>query len=265
MISLLFMVLSSGFLLKGTRKFNKDVIFAFVMILTGTLLVIGPEFVYLRDQFGTRMNTVFKFYFQVWILWSLVAAYAAWLILSKLKKTGRWLFFVFLTVIFLSGLFYTYGTLMETTQSFTRKPTLDGLAYYANYYPEDWAAIEWVNNNVGDHEVVLEGTRGAYWVEGRSSRISMMTGIPTVMGWVNHESQWRGPLFSMVANREGDISTIYLSRDWDTTLTLLDKYQVEYVVVSPLEREWYGSIYLEKFDNNMKRVYDQGEVIIFQR
>ena len=264
-ITFIFLVISSGFLLTRINKFNKPVIFAFVMILTGSLLVIGPEFVYLRDQFGTRMNTVFKFYFQVWILWSLVAAYACWFIISKLKKTGRWLFFVFLTIIFLSGLFYTYGTLMETTQSFTRKPTLNGLAYYANYYPDDWAAIEWVNANVGDHQVVLEGTRGAYWVEGRSSRISMMTGIPTVMGWVNHESQWRGPLFSMVANREGDISTIYLSRDWEATLILLDKYQVDYVVISPLEREWYGSINLEKFDNNMKRVYDQGEVIIFQR
>ena len=265
LVAIVLLILTTGFLLIRKKEIGKPLIFGFIMVLTGTLLFIGPEFVYLRDQFGTRMNTVFKFYFQVWILWSLVAAYAAWLIISKLKKTGRWLFFVFLTIIFLSGLFYTYGTLMETTQSFTRKPTLDGLAYYANYYPEDWAAIEWVNNNVGDHDVVLEGTRGAYWVEGRSSRISMMTGIPTVMGWVNHESQWRGPLFSMVADREGDISTIYLSRDWEVTRFLLDKYQVKYVVVSPLEWEWYGSINLEKFDNNMKRVYDQGEVIIFQR
>jgi YYY domain-containing protein len=264
-VAFVFLIISSGFLLLRKKEIQKPVIFGFIMVLTGTLLFIGPEFVYLRDQFGTRMNTVFKFYFQVWILWSLMAAYTSWLVISRLKKFGRWLFLVFLTIIFLSGLFYTYGTLMETTQRFTRQPTLDGLAYYANYYPDDWAAIEWVNANVADHDVVLEGTRGAYWIEGRSSRFSMMTGIPTVMGWVNHESQWRGPLFSLVANREGEINTIYVSRDWDTTVDLLDKYQVKYVVVSPLEWEWYGSIYLDKFDINMKRVFEFGEIIIYQR
>ena len=39
-------------------------------------LVIFPEFFYLRDLFGTRMNTIFKFYYQAWILFGLSAAYA---------------------------------------------------------------------------------------------------------------------------------------------------------------------------------------------
>ncbi len=51
----------------------------FVILLTalGAFLVLWLEFFYLRDFFGVRMNTVFKFYFATWILWSVAAAYAA--------------------------------------------------------------------------------------------------------------------------------------------------------------------------------------------
>ena len=48
--------------------------FVLLLVLIGALLVVVPEFVYLRDQFGTRMNTIFKFYYQAWILWSLAGA-----------------------------------------------------------------------------------------------------------------------------------------------------------------------------------------------
>ncbi|HQH57619.1 MAG TPA: DUF2298 domain-containing protein [Anaerolineaceae bacterium] len=50
-------------------------IFVILLVVLGSLLTLAPEFVYLRDQFGTRMNTIFKFYFQAWILWSAAGAY----------------------------------------------------------------------------------------------------------------------------------------------------------------------------------------------
>jgi YYY domain-containing protein len=264
-VGLILIIFSTGFLFTLKKNIGTTQKFIFVLILTGSLLLIGPEFVYLQDQFGTRMNTVFKFYFQIWILWSLAAAYVSWFIYSKLKIIGRWVYFFMLTIVFLSGMVYSVGTIIETTQGFTRKPTLDGLNYYVNYYPEDWAAVQWLNKNVSKNDVVLEGTRGAYWIEGRSSRIAMLTGIPTVMGWVNHESQWRGSVFSEVANREGDINTIYVSRDWETTKVLLDKYNINYVVISPSESQWYGTINLSKFENNMTLVFENGETFIYYR
>ena len=53
----------------------------------GLVLVYVPEFVYLRDNFGTRMNTIFKFYYQAWLLFGMAGGYtivtalarAAWL------------------------------------------------------------------------------------------------------------------------------------------------------------------------------------------
>lgn len=58
------------------RDQNPTWVFVAMLIIIGALLVLGPEYLYLRDQFGYRINTIFKFYFAAWILWGLAAAYA---------------------------------------------------------------------------------------------------------------------------------------------------------------------------------------------
>ena len=51
----------------------------------GALLVLLPEFIYLRDNFSTRMNTVFKFSYQAWAAFSIAGAYAVYTILADFK------------------------------------------------------------------------------------------------------------------------------------------------------------------------------------
>ncbi len=60
--------------------------FAVVMIIVAGLLVVVPEFFYLRDLFGSRMNTIFKFYYQGWIMWALAGAYGSAVLFSAPKK-----------------------------------------------------------------------------------------------------------------------------------------------------------------------------------
>lgn len=270
----LLLLAGSSAILWGLRKQGSEsVLFVFAMVITGTLLLLGPEFVYLRDNFGWRMNTLFKFYFQIWILWALSASFGFWYLLKRIRGWERLIGLVLIVAGFLLGLVYTFGTIQTTTAGMresvktlgVRQPTLDGLDFYALYHADDWAIIQWFNTNVQEPTVILEGTKGAYWVEGRSSRVSMMTGLPTVMGWVNHEGQWRGKDFMLVANRENDIRLMYTEKDWAITEQLLDQYKIEYVVLTPLERQWYGSIPQAKFDQHMQRVYEVGDFIIYQR
>jgi len=93
----------------------------------------------------------------------------------------------------------------------------------------------------------------------------MATGIQTVMGWVNHESQWRGKDFTQVANREEDIRTIYTSGDWAVIEPLLNLYHVDYLIVSAEENQWYGTDDSQIFDQNMNRVFESGDLYIYQK
>ena len=50
--------------------------FALTMSALGLMLIMGPELLYIDDAFGTRMNTVFKLYYQAWILLAVAAGFA---------------------------------------------------------------------------------------------------------------------------------------------------------------------------------------------
>jgi YYY domain-containing protein len=240
------------------------VLFSLAMVAIAALLVLIPEYLYLRDNFGTRMNTLFKFYFQAWVLWSLSGAFGLWLVFHFGSRRARWISGIIAALPILLGLVYLPAALWSNTDGFSKSLSLDGMAYFANQYPNDWAAILWLQENVPDKTIILEGSRGAYWVEGRSGRISMATGLPTVLGWANHERQWRGVYFSQVAGREADIQAIYTSKDWEKTRQLLQSFGVEYVVLSDLERDWYRPVNETGFERYLTPVFRSGDLTIYQ-
>jgi uncharacterized membrane protein len=54
------------------------VLWAFALIC---MVCFGTEIVYIRDGFegaSARMNTIFKFYYQAWLVWGVLAGYALW-------------------------------------------------------------------------------------------------------------------------------------------------------------------------------------------
>jgi uncharacterized membrane protein len=87
--------------------------------------------------------------------------------------------------------------------------------------------------------------------------------LPTLLGWAGHEGQWRGS-YEVQHAREPDIETIYNSLDPEAALTLLDKYEITYVYVGPLERTKYDARGLAKFERFMDVVYQKGDVTIYR-
>jgi uncharacterized membrane protein len=137
------------------------------------------------------------------------------------------------------------------------------MAWIEAAHPDDYAAIRWLQANAADGAVVLEAPGDRFAAYQYVGRVSALTGLPTLLGWGNHEHQWRGN-YDEPARREPDIQMLYEGLDAQRTGELLDKYHITYVYVGHLERQRYSPRGLEKFGLLMDVAYNQGEVTIYQ-
>jgi len=235
--------------------------FILLLVLFGAALAFSVEFVFLADLFWTRMNTVFKFYYQVWALWGVASACALCLMLQdqRLWMPFRAVTGIVCALCIAGGLVYPLMAI-ATVGDWTH-PTLDGTAWVAQSASDDYAAIQWLNQNVTDAPVILEAPGLSYHAE--LSRISAFTGLPTVLGWDFHEVQWRGE-GAEPSRRRADIEKIYSTRDVRQALTLLDKYAISYVYVGPVEYAMFPEG-TSKFDAMMDVVFRSGSVTIYRR
>ena len=103
---------------------------------------------------------------------------------------------------------------------------------------DDKVLIDWLNENVEGTPVILEADGDSYTDYGR---ISVNTGLPTVLGWYVHEWLWRGDTESLNV-RKLEIETIYTSQDEDEVRALIEKYEIAYLVVGQLEIDKYGAV-----------------------
>ena len=232
-------------------------LFVLLLIALGTLLIMGPDFLYLQDNFGYRINTIFKFYYQAWMVLSLASAYGTAVLLRRLRGGANGIFSVILVCILIVGL--TYPVLGFPTKANNFKLpfglTLDDFDRVKRENPDEAAAILWLRSATDG--VIAEATGNPYSSYGR---ISIYTGLPTILGWGNHEGQWRD--VALQGSRREDIETLYTTPDWQTTQLILKRYNVRYVFVGNLERSSYR-VNEEKFNNFLKPVFQQGSVTIY--
>ncbi len=233
--------------------------FVLLLILLATLLVFMPEFFYLRDQFGWRINTIFKFYYQAWLLWGIAVAFGVVWLLDRARGAVRVGIQAGLVVLLGIGFIYPVLGILDKTHGFrpAQGLALDGTrqGYYLSQ--DELAAIDWLRDAPSGY--LVEAVGGSYSAYGR---VSANTGYPTVLGWPGHESQWRGGSREM-GTRERDIQNLYTTRDWDEARRILDLYDIQYVYIGPLERAAYTVSDL-KFQRFMNPVFSQGPVVIYE-
>jgi YYY domain-containing protein len=257
-------MISTAIALLRSTVFGRVVRFSLLLLVAGAGITLVPDYIYLKDVFGVRLNTIFKFYYQGWVLWAIAAAGAVYVMLfaaDGLRSTGRWLFAGSLALVLGLGLLYPLLTIPDRVKEFPEAPTLDGTAYLAQEQPADYAAVQWLNTHIKGAPVILETPGGAYQYEGR---ISAQTGLPTLLGWAGHEHQWRGNTLEQ-DKRIPVIQELCSTADAQRTLTLLREYDITYVYVGPLERTKCPATGLQKFDRLMDTVYDRDQVTIYKR
>ena len=240
--------------------------FVLILILSGTILVLVPEFVFLRDLFGYRINTIFKFYYQAWLLWSVAAAYGTVILFRSIKSPASILVSSVLAFSMFMALFYPVISIQSKTNNFTRPEgrTLDGEYLFP---ATDAEGAAWLRE--ASPGVIAEAVGGSY--SAAHARMATYSGNQNVLGWDFHEVQWRGD-GSLVWPRKEKIATLYCTHNWDTAQTILEEFQIRYVVLGDIEYSTYqeGSDYCpnglqgEKFSQNLVMVFRNERLIIFE-
>jgi YYY domain-containing protein len=222
-------------------------------------LGLVTETVFLWD----RMNTVFKYYLEAWLLLACAAGGILPLSWHALRRGGApWR--VAVVAAGCAGLFTAASGAVALIRSpFVPSdvPTLDGMEYLEHVRPDELAAYRWLDRQVTGVPVILEAHGDSY---GEFSRVSMNTGLPTVLGWEYHLFQ-QARSRSEIEERRADVRTLYSTTDWTLAEQLMRKYHVDLVFVGALERRTYPPAGLDKFATwpVTERVFTSGGVTIF--
>jgi len=302
----------------------KPMAFVLLMILLGAILTLVPEFLYLRDQFGWRMNTIFKFYYQAWILWSLAGAYGiiilfepqtdsktrdrwwllalisaslvagtvvlselgaqklgkygssildylmllpalialAWLIVKAFRKDWKKVMGVVAVFGVLVGMAFPLIEGWNKTNGFnpSRGFSLDGKRDFYLSAGDEMKAAEWLADApTGVMTEAISDTGGSYTTY---NIISTFSGMPTVLGWVGHEAQWRGG-YEEIGSRQADVKELYSTSKWERAQAIIDMYNIRYIVLGNTERSTY-QVDQNKFDEHLEKVFESQTVVIYE-
>jgi uncharacterized membrane protein len=291
---------------QGTINYSPATGFALLLVGAAALLTFAPDFVYLHDNFVVRINTVFKLYYQGWIMFSLAGAFAVWSLLAREpadeRKTrsgrstaasaGRVVFGAVVVALFAAGMFYPAlaprsRALVETGRVSLKRQiaaceaqtvgggdcpelpplTLDGAPTMIS--ADEYAAVQCLSGLEGnrkDSQAVLLEAPCHCGYHPEIGRFSALTGIPTLMGWGNHEGQWRGASLPELIDtriedgqrrdRFTDAQDLYTTQDWQVAWQIIDRYGIDYIVVGNAERQMIQD--LAGSDQTLLRQYQAG-------
>ncbi|MBN2499903.1 MAG: hypothetical protein JXB38_03990, partial [Anaerolineales bacterium] len=274
-----FGLLTAILLLRPNYPDNKRV--ALFLLGSGLFLTLMVEIIVLTGDIG-RMNTVFKFYLQVWTLYAVIAAAAVGWLLSEIRLwRPSWRIFwqVGLALLVASAALFpllaTAGKIKDRMAP-DAPVTLNGMTYmqYAKYgdqgetfdLKQDYDAIRWMQENVSGSPVIVEGNTPEYrW----GSRFTIYTGLPGVVGWNWHQRQQRGAVVGLgVEQRVSEVGAFYNTTNLEEALSFLRRYNVKYIVVGQLERAYHPGEGLDKFEAQdgvyWQEVYRTGDTVIYE-
>src|SRR5262249_57887891 len=145
---------------------------ALVLLVCALGLLVGTELLYIRDTFGTRMNTVFKFHYHVWLLLGLLSPLLVLYLLrgGAYRARGAGVLggaaVALAAGLVVGGVLYPLGATWTKGNAFKGPATLDGGALLETGPAGDAQAIRWLAENGPRRPVIVGAVGGGHSEDG---------------------------------------------------------------------------------------------------
>lgn len=232
-----------------------------LLVALAFAMTAACELVFIWD----RMNTVFKYYFEGWLLLGVGCTAVLIHFSPATRGCGGQAWRGAVALVALASAFTAVtGVWGRLVQRHTSGPrwTLDGMAYLAVTNPDEGAAFAFFHRLVPGLPTVVEAHGPSYQQYGR---VSMNTGLPTVVGWDYHLMQ-RSQKSGEIAARARAVEIIYTSPDRTWVEAMLAAQRAAFVFLGKAERERYGpraGAAFAAWPDLLRPVFARGSVTIF--
>ncbi len=237
---------------KKKESAQNDPIFSFedkftlILFVSALGLSVLPLIFYLKDIYSIYnppyylANTTFKIWYQSWIFFCLASAYGVYRFFAENIRSKTLIIAIPFGIILAVMTFFVFIYPVEGVKDLVNFQKglicLDGSQYLLETQPNDKYLIDWINTNISDQPVLIEAYGKPYT---RDSLLSSFTGLPTPIGWAEHELGWRND-WDTISAIMLDIERIYTETSPESLDDLIDKYNAKFIAVTDRERNKYG-------------------------
>lgn len=202
---------------------------ALALLPLGLLALV--EVLYVKDPYVGelyRMNTVFK---GLHLAFTLLAVLGP-VLLDWLSERRPYLARLAVAVVVLAGAPHLVAAALAAAQG--RPAGWGGLGWMA---PGEAEVAAWLRRAPAG-AVIVEAVGEAY---SDAARLACASGVPTVLGWENHERVWRGGgIEAELQWRRETVANLYRSGNPEIVRQMATQLGATYVVVGSVERRLWG-------------------------
>jgi YYY domain-containing protein len=237
----------------------------------GLVLVLLCEFIYIIDSTNARSNTMWKIYYTAWLLLGVGALCSASIrfeqFMDQVCHTEKGAIIEkYLPKLAVGGVVLLILSVPLLTNdlkylSYNSIQGLEGFTWMKHSNPGDYAAAMYLRELPGEYVLVATpGDLNLY-----STRITYLTGIPTILGVSSHVLGWRGydpP--GWIEERMVDVSIIY--EQPERSSEIMAKYNADFLILGAPERLAYLiPDDFEAYLSDLVPIFTANETTIYQR
>jgi YYY domain-containing protein len=258
-------------IINETKKYlllnKKEIRFDLLYIAAGTFLLLLA--IYLLQSLDMKNGT--SYMQSLYIIIIIFGTVFLYILKDRIGKIIYWSSFIFVFIPVILYPFMSSFTKMKLcSNNFTQELRIDGIKYIEkmekrpgavyDFDKYDYGAINWINENLKTIETIVEAPGDRMYTG--LSRISIFTGMPTIVGWGYQVGQQSGRGDKV---QEGFMLTnrIYTDKDAEATKNILKEKNIKYVYIGSIEKALYPEA-VEKFNQIATPVYQNEGAVLFK-